>query len=107
MGPGFVHPGNCAKPGRSKTATAAALQWGPGLYTREIWPRRRSQSAPEPLQWGPGLYTREITELAQYVAQLVELQWGPGLYTREMAAVTHPAPGPARFNGARVCTPGK
>ena len=34
MGPGFVHPGNLRRVARMHRI--APLQWGPGLYTREI-----------------------------------------------------------------------
>ena len=110
-----------------------ALQWGPGLYTREMRPRRRSPSAPGPASMGPGfvhpgnivLATVEpVAKLSASmgpgfvhpgnrqkrarISRLEGLQWGPGLYTREIT----PPPGrptaeSSGFNGARVCTPGK
>ena len=82
MGPGFVHPGNFG--GARELLVLLPLQWGPGLYTREIIDGNHRSSVPAWLQWGPGLYTREI-----------------GTSTIVRATVA------ARFNGARVCTPGK
>ena len=130
MGPGFVHPGN--RQGRGHRRGLAALQWGPGLYTREIHDERefaptRSAASMGPgfvhpgnrparavirtrseLQWGPGLYTREIQPPTHHHTPRGKgLQWGPGLYTREIAASSPKIAWSRCFNGARVCTPGK
>ena len=82
MGPGFVHPGNTGN--GFALAGLSALQWGPGLYTREM-------GAPGRPLWGaPGFNGARVCTPGKYEigAQLVErpdlLQWGPGLYTREI-----------------------
>ena len=105
MGPGFVHPGNWIV--ELDTMGPDGLQWGPGLYTREIGAGSPGCGPISPLQWGPGLYTREIRHpageacgaLASMGPGFVHpgnpgrpilvltgrmLQWGPGLYTREI-----------------------
>ena len=106
MGPGFVHPGNYS--GSRTGSLRSRLQWGPGLYTREIGGTRRPFTHLGWLQWGPGLYTREINHPTTLVRVTHPLQWGPGLYTREMRPKrARKALSRRCFNGARVCTPGK
>ena len=108
MGPGFVHPGNVHAP-RQLVRWVHQLQWGPGLYTREM------HGAPEPADRGCGVASMgpgfvhpgnfvDITGLGS----VDPASMGPGF--------VHPGNGlgpvaahlcPHRFNGARVCTPGK
>ena len=56
----------------------APLQWGPGLYTREIGTRRDVIRPRRRLQWGPGLYTREIELHLAGVAPHRSASMGPG-----------------------------
>ena len=107
MGPGFVHPGNipwvsCAVGGDFRFNGARVCTPGKSGTWRESSAKIRR------LQWGPGLYTREMTAMAARERMSCPLQWGPGLYTREIAAVERADRWAGRcFNGARVCTPGK
>ena len=81
MGPGFVHPGNLSSLSSFRRDRRASM--GPGFVHPGNLPR-------------PGRGRWRST-----------LQWGPGLYTREMSATSPGAIPTPRFNGARVCTPGK
>ena len=76
MGPGSFDPGNWGKARRAKVR--AALQWGRGLLTPEIWDRI-------------GPFFKRIW-----------LQWGRGLLTPEMAADAAATAAWGSFNGAGV-----
>ena len=129
MGPGFVHPGNPSR--ATPPPRPAALQWGPGLYTREMCrgcssastasgfngarvctpgkcPLWTAAPAAQRASMGPGfVHPGNPSCQPRSHRPRLGLQWGPGLYTREMAAGCRSPPPLRRFNGARVCTPGK
>ena len=76
--------GKCGQLVTISTAGSDELQWGPGLYTREIRcraeRRRGSPSFNGARVCTPGkLGAMRIDEVRER-----ELQWGPGLYTREI-----------------------
>jgi len=76
-------PGKCP----SRTAgpsSARELQWGPGLYTREIVTTFGRSASPPLASMGPGFVHPGNLLEAHLPGPVRQLQWGPGLYTREM-----------------------
>ena len=59
MGPGFVHPGNCRSGRLSRQVHLASM--GPGFVHPGNSCIYRGRAPDRTLQWGPGLYTREIS----------------------------------------------
>ena len=86
MGPGFVHPGNL---GPAPAQTIKSRFNGARVCTPGKWPgaHLRPRAPLGGLQWGPGLYTREMRNGVPLGVPPIPLQWGPGLYTREIAGL--------------------
>jgi len=82
MGPGIDLPGKRVRRGGALRGLLRPSM-GPGIDLPGKASRSTPSISPTALQWGPGLISRERLTSMQQVRLTLHLQWGPGLISRE------------------------